>query len=417
MRIAIIGGGISGLGAAWLLGRRHDVRLFEAAPWIGGHTHTIRVRHGGREVALDTGFMVFNRVTYPRLARLFDALGVESQDADMSFSVQCACCALEYSGRGLGGVFAQRRNLARPSFHAMLADIARFNRLGCRLVETGALPSLTLDRFLDEHAFGRSFARHYLIPMAAALWSSGTRAVGRFPVESLLRFFHNHGFFRRYRVRWQTLVGGSDTYVRAMLRDLPGRVHPSTPVARLERGTGGVRVHFATGGSQAFDAAVVATHADQALAILDRPSPAERELLSAWEYARNDTVLHTDASRLPRRERARAAWNYRLADCERGAEAASISYHLNRLQRLDEPDDFVVTLNARRPFRPDLVLARMAYTHPVFTPESLSTQPDLPTLGGRRRTWYCGAYFGYGFHEDGFASAVRMADALGVGWS
>ena len=478
LRVAVVGSGISGLGAAWLLARRHDVHLFEASDRVGGHTHTVLVERnpGGRPVsarsatglredqgrataplAVDTGFIIYNRTTYPYLSRLFERLGVESRGTDMSFSVACEACDLEYAGLGLGGLLAQPTNALRPSFLRMVADIARFGaREGGPAVPTdppvangsggdrpGREPrsvprparsgrrgtrrprrhndvgdSLTLVDFLDREPYGPEFRDHYLVPMAAALWSSGTGTVDRFPVPALLSFFRDHGLLRlRERLQWRTVRGGSVRYVRAMTRDLDGRIHLRSPVRRVERRTGGVRLHFDRG-ARAFDAVVLAVHADEALALLADPTPTERDLLSPWEYSVNDTWLHTDSSVLPARRRARASWNYALRDCARPGHAVTASYHMNRLQGLDEPAEYVVTLNPLRPIPPRRVLARMRYAHPIYTPESVATQSELDSLNDGRVGWgtfFCGAYFGYGFHEDGLRSAVRVAEQLDVG--
>lgn len=416
MRIAIIGTGISGLATAWLLHRRHDITVFEADRRVGGHTHTVRVpRADGPPLALDTGFIVFNRDRYPNLSRLFDMLGVESQETDMSFAVSCGGCGLEYSGGSLASLFAQKRNLMRPAFLGMLRDIARFGELGTRDLQSGFARALTLHEYLAARPVGDEFARHYLFPMAAALWSSGTREARDFPAETLLRFFANHGLLRLSdRLRWQTVVGGSHAYVRALVREFAHRIHVQTPIAGVTRGGGGVRVWFDDQISQWFDRVVIATHADQALSLLRDASTLERELLGAWRYSRNETWLHTDTRHLPRNRSAWASWNYLLPDCVASGSTASASYYLNRLQRLDVGDDYVVTLNPKSPPAPESVIRHMTYTHPVYALESVATQPDLPALNRRGDTFFCGAYFGYGFHEDGLRSALQVADAFGL---
>lgn len=411
MKIAVVGGGISGLSAAWLLRERHDVRLFEANTWIGGHTRTVVVPDGNGGLPLDTGFLVFNERTYPNLTRLFDRLEVESQETDMSLSVRCDGCDLEYGGRATG-IFAQPRNIARPRYHRMLWDIARFNRIGRRMVREGSATG-SLGRFLDGSGFGREFSRHYLEPLTAALWSAGTTVARRIPIATLLRFMENHGLLRlQGRLRWRTVVGGSHTYVRRMLDDLPGRVHARTPVSRIDRDSDDVTVRLRDGGSERFDQVVIATHADQALSMLGRPSSRETELLGAWGYSRNRTLLHTDTSYLPQRQGAWASWNYKLSDCEAEQRSASVSYHLNRLQRLATNREYVVTLNPDRAPAEGSVLAEESFTHPIYSEASVQTQSDLPELNGLDRTWYCGAYFGYGFHEDGIRSALEVADGL-----
>jgi predicted NAD/FAD-binding protein len=416
MRIAVIGTGISGLAAAWLLNRRHEVHVFEKRPRVGGHSHTVIVEHDGRRLALDTGFIVFNRVNYPYLTRLFDLLSVESQETDMSFAMRCERCDLEYNGRSLSSLFAQRANVVRPAFYRMLLDIVRFGALGRSQLALGGASGLSLREYLRRTPFGTEFAKHYLVPMAAALWSTGTGVIDQFPAESLLRFFDNHGLLRlRDRLRWRTVVGGSGTYVEAIRRDFGERLRTNTPVRAISRARAGVRLVFEDGSAEFFDRVVIATHADEALKLLCDPTPDEVELLSPWRYSGNDTWLHTDVSFLPRRRATWASWNYALPDCRTPGHEVSVSYYLNSLQRLDSGENFVVTLNPTRPPAAARVIRRMHYTHPLFTAESVATQPDLPRLNGPRNTYYAGAYFGYGFHEDGMRSAVQVADAFGIG--
>lgn len=416
LRIAVIGTGISGLAAAWLLNRRHEVRVFEKQRRVGGHSHTVTINHDGQALPLDTGFIVFNQANYPNLTRLFDLLSVPSQDSDMSFAVRCERCDLEYNGRNFGSLFAQRRNLIRPTFYRMLLDIARFGALGRTQLKSGVAGGLSLNEYLKRLPFGSDFATHYLLPMAAALWSAGTGVIDQFPAESLLRFFENHGLLRLGdRFQWRTVVGGSRMYVEAIRRDFADRLHVDTPVKAVSRSRSGARLIFADDSAEVFDRVVIATHADEALKLLCDPSPEEFELLSPWQYSDNDTWLHTDVSQLPHRSAAWASWNYALPDCRKPAEAVSVSYHLNALQRLDVEENFVVTLNPTRPPSAARVIKRMHYTHPIFTAHSVATQPELPRLNGQRNTFYAGAYFGHGFHEDGMRSAVQVADALGVG--
>jgi predicted NAD/FAD-binding protein len=418
MRIAVIGTGISGLASAWLLNQRHEVHVFEARDRVGGHTHTIKVDRGGRELALDTGFLVFNRVNYPNLSRLFDRLDVPAQETDMSFAVRCERCDLEYSGHNALSLFAQKRNLFRPGFYRMLVDISRFGSLGKRQLAEGTVSGTTLGEYLAEGDLGEEFATHYLVPMAAALWSSGTHVIDEFPAEYLLRFFDNHGLLQlKDRMQWLTVAGGSHTYVAALTRDLGERVYTNTPVRGVARISGGVRLFFANGASELFDRVVLATHADQALGILCDPSQDELELLGRWRYSRNDTWLHTDTSQLPRRRSAWGAWNYMLSNCKIPAQSVAASYYLNRLQRLEVDEDYVVTLNPNSPPAAERVIRRMEYSHPIYDLDSVSTQPELPRLNGPRSTFFAGAYFGHGFHEDGMNSALQVADAFGVSLS
>ncbi len=423
MRIAIVGTGISGLSAAWLLARRHEVHVFERDPRIGGHTHTVPVARpatagadGPGTVPVDTGFIVYNEPTYPLLVRLFDELGVETQPSDMSWSLRCERCDLEYAGNPRG-ITAQPRRLADPGYLRMLADIVRFNHLGLRLLDDPRAANVPLGRFLRDAGFGHGLRAHYLVPMAAAIWSSGPRVIDRFPLGTLLRFLANHGLLGvTTHHPWRTVVGGSSSYLPKLTAPYADRIHRGRGVAVLHRDRDGVTARLADGTTERFDAVVVATHADEALAMLADPSPLEKELLGQWDYADNDAWLHTDRSLLPRSTRAWTSWNYLLQDCTDPGERVSLSYHMNRLQALDEPEEYVVTLNPSSPPAPGSVRARMTYRHPTYTPESVATQVDLDRLSGQRRTFYAGAYHRYGFHEDGLWSAVRAVSHLGVRW-
>ena len=415
MKLAIVGTGISGLSAAWLLRGKHDVRVFEREGRPGGHSHTVRVGGTGGEVPVDTGFLVYNEVTYPNLVKLFARLGVPTKESDMSFSVRCERCDLEWCGTGLGGVFAQPSNLLRPSFHGMLLEIARFNREAPRLLGEADAEKLTLAEYLDREKYGTAFRSHYLVPMAASVWSSGPAAMETFPAATLVRFFRNHGFLGvTTQFRWRTVDGGSREYVNLLSAPLAGRIHLDSPVSRIRRDAHGVELVFADGGSQRFDGVVIAAHADEALGMLEEPTTEERRLLGPWRYSRNETLLHSDASFLPRREAARASWNYRLEDCARPWTSATLNYWINRLQGLTTETEWIVSLNPRREPAEGSVARRLVYTHPVYTRESVATQAELPSLNGRARTWFAGAYFGYGFHEDGLSAGIAAAASLGA---
>jgi len=414
VQIAVVGTGISGLSAAWLLSKRHDVRVFEREERLGGHTNSVAVVGPRGPLPLDTGFVVFNRETYPNLVKLFDVLGVASRESDMSFSVSCRRCALEYSGSGFSGLFAQRKNLWSLPHLSMLKEIARFNRIAPELLSE-TKNHLTVGRYLDRELFGEEMRRHYLLPMAAAVWSSGTLGIEAFPASMLVRFFKNHGFLGvDTQFRWRTVTGGSRAYVEALTRSFRDRIHAGSPVTSIRRDAGDAVLSFTGGGTQRFDAVVVATHADEALKLLQDPSPDERRLLSAWSYSKNDTFLHTDRSFLPETSNARASWNYHLRDCAEPKRNVAVTYYLNRLQALSEPTDYLVTLNPEGRIAEESILRRMTYTHPVYTLDSLDTQAELPALNGQRGTYYCGAYFGYGFHEDGLKSGIAVAERLGV---
>lgn len=409
MRVAVVGTGIAGLGAAYALSRVHEVELFERESWAGGHTHTIVHETDGRTLALDTGFIVHNERNYPRLVRLFGDLGVRTQGSEMSLSVSCARCGLEYSGRR---PFAQPRNLASPSFARLLRDILRFLRQDPRGVDA----DLTLERYVGNSGYTRGFRDHFLVPLTAAIWSTAPGGALDFPAAYALRFFQNHGMLGLRRFPWKTVTGGSDTYVQAIVSRFQDRLHLETEVRRVRRDADGVTLETSQGDALRFDKIVVATHPDQALGLLADPSDDERRILGAFSYSRNETVLHTDERFLPRRRAARASWNYQLADCRAPSERPTMTYYLNRLQRLDEAEHYCVTLNRGAEIREDRVIARMLYEHPLYTFESLRAQEELPTLNGQRHTAYCGAYHGFGFHEDGLVSGLRAAEAFGASW-
>lgn len=409
MLVAVVGTGIAGLGAAYALSRVHEVELFERESWAGGHTHTISHETDGRALQLDTGFIVHNERNYPRLIRLFGELGVRTQDSEMSLSVSCVRCGLEYSGRR---PFAQPRNLASPSFARLLRDILRFLRQD----PSGVDADLTLERYVANSGYTRGFRDHFLVPLTAAIWSTAPGGALDFPAAYALRFFQNHGMLGLRRFRWKTVTGGSDTYVQAIVSRFRDHLHLETEVRRVRRDADGVTLETSQGDALRFDKIVVATHPDQALGLLADPSDDERRILGAFSYSRNETVLHTDERFLPRRRAARASWNYQLVDCGAPSERPTMTYYLNRLQRLDEDEHYCVTLNRGAEIREDRVIARMLYEHPLYTFESLRAQEELPTLNGQRHTAYCGAYHGFGFHEDGLASGLRAAEAFGASW-
>jgi len=409
VRVAVIGTGIAGLGAAYALSRAHEVELFERESWAGGHTHTISHSTDARTIALDTGFIVMNERNYPRLVRLFGELGVATQDSEMSFSVICARCGLEYSGRRL---LAQPASVLRPRFARLLADIGRWLRESPDEVAE----DVTLEQHAAARGYSRGFRDHFLVPLTAAIWSTAPGGALDFPAAYALRFFENHGMLGFRRFGWKTVSGGSETYVRAILERLGGRLGLEAEVSAVRRDADGVTVETSGGGSYRFDGVVVATHPDQALRLLADPSKDERRILGAFRYTANETVLHTDERFLPKRGATRSSWNYHLADCRSESSRPTMTYYLNRLQRLDEPLHYCVTLNRGAEISEDRVITRMLYEHPQYTFESLSAQAELPRLNGQRRTAFCGAYQGFGFHEDGLASGLRAAEAFGVVW-
>lgn len=426
-RIAVIGSGIAGLAAASHLAAAPSgpaVTLLEAGGHFGGHANTVDLTLGGVSQGVDTGFLVFNHRTYPLLTRLFEELQVPTAAAEMSFSVQVPQAdgrtGLEWSGSSLGGVFAQRGNLLRPRFLKMLAEILRFNRLATRIAEEGDEAGLRscIEGFLDDHGFGVAFRQDYLLPMMGCIWSCPTDQMLRFPVATLIRFCHNHGLIQvTDRPQWHTVHGGSRQYVQrmlsALLKDGRHEARLNAPVLGLRRAAHGVLLQTARG-TEPFDAVVLACHSDQALRLLGSDATAqERGVLGAIRYQPNQAVLHTDASVLPRRQVAWAAWNYeRAANAGRNQGGVCLHYLLNRLQPLPWQQPVLVSLNPVRPIDESQVHARIEYSHPVFDLAAIEAQGQVTALQGQRRTWFCGAWCGYGFHEDGLRSGLDAADGL-----
>ena len=415
---AVIGSGVAGLTAAHVLQRRYDVTLFESDARLGGHAHTHELPSSDGGVArVDSGFIVHNARTYPTLLRLFAELDVATQESEMSMSVRCEGCGLEYAGaRRLGGLFPQWSNLARPAYLHMLGEVLRFHRHARRVLADPRADGVTLGAFLAIGGYSRYFTEHFVLPMVACVWSAGESVSARYPARYLFTFLSHHGLLAvGGSPRWRTVVGGSARYVERVAKGLSA-VAVATPVRSVARVTGGVEVRDDADVVHRADRVVVATHADQALALLAEPTAAERDVLGAFSYSRNLTQLHHDTSVLPRRPRARASWNYLKPACATGPDApVLVSYDMNRLQRLVEPDDHVVTLNGAGRVDPDQVVATMDYAHPVYTPESVAAQRRLPELNDGTVA-FAGAYHGWGFHEDGCAAGVRAAASLGVTW-
>jgi len=413
MRIAVIGSGIAGLASAWLLSRRHEVTLYEANDYLGGHTHTHAIELAGRRYAVDTGFIVHNPVHYPLLTQLLDELGVASQPTTMSFAVHNEASGLEYSATSLDTLFCQRRNLLSPRFLGMVRDLLRFYREAPALLG-GPHPGPALGDWLAERRYGAAFRNEHLVPMASALWSSPPEQILSFPARYLVQFMANHQMLQvAGRPEWRVVRGGSSSYVRALRRRWQVRERLNSPVRAVRRDALGVTV-VCDAGSERHDQVVLACHSDQALALLADAGERERAILGAIPYQPNDVVLHTDATLLPRRRKAWAAWNAWLPR-EPGAPC-TVSYCMNLLQGLDAPVPFVVTLNRSEAIDPTKVLARMRYHHPVYTQAAVAAQRRKAEIQGARRTWYAGAYWGWGFHEDGMRSAVEVAAALDVRW-
>jgi predicted NAD/FAD-binding protein len=416
-RAAVIGSGVAGLTAAHILQRSYDVTLYEADGRLGGHADTHEVAGpDGALIALDTGFIVHNERTYPQLVRLFAELGVDTQPTEMSMSVRCQGCGLEYAGSlGAGGLFPRPGNLVRPSYARLLACVPAFYRQARRLLGGPADDSLTLGEFLRAGHYPRYFTAHFVIPLVAAVWSCSPAEALGYPAAYLFRFLDHHDMLSVGRsTGWRTVTGGSRGYVDRIAKGL-SEVRLGTAVRAVRRGPFGVEVTDTAGASRAYRGAVIATHPDQALRLLESPAPAEREVLGAFRYRTSAVALHTDAGLLPRAGRARASWNYLLGDCAGAAEQVHVSYYLNRLHRLAGPPDYLVTLNALDQIRPGSVIDRMSYAHPLYTPESVAAQRRLPDLNSPVLA-YAGAYHGWGFHEDGCLAGVRAAAALGVRW-
>ena len=416
--VAVVGAGVSGLTAAYLLQRTHDVTLYEGQDRLGGHAHTHDLPgRGGAKVGVDSGFIVHNDRTYPQLRKLFAELGVEVAPTKMSMSVRCEGCGLEYAGgRGARAVFAQPRRAASPRFLTMLAQVERFNRRARRyLAETGPDDLATLGQFLANGGFSSYFVRHYALAFVSCVWSTGHADALRYPARYLFAFLDHHGLLAvAGRDSWATVVGGSRSYVNRLAATLPA-IRVGVAVRGVTRKPDGVEVHDDADDLRTFDRVVLATHADEALALLTDPTDLEQEVLDAFTYSRNETVLHTDASVLPSAPAARASWNYLLRGCDADEDRVLVSYWMNHLQHLDSDVDYLVTLNpADRPAA-DQVVARMTYTHPVYTPRAVAAQRRLPELA-TGSTVFAGAYHGWGFHEDGCQSGVAAAAHFGVTW-
>ncbi|MFO7982543.1 MAG: FAD-dependent oxidoreductase [Desulfuromonadales bacterium] len=412
-RVAVIGGGVAGIVCADLLQHQSDVTLFEQNDYLGGHTHTIEIPDGpDAGLPVDTGFIVLNDKTYPTFQAFLARLGVDTSSSEMSFGFQCRQSGLVYAGTSLNGLFARRRNVAKPGFYAFLFEISRFCKRARTDLAIGQVPRGTLGEYLAAGRFSRFMIENYLEPMAAAIWSTPTVQVKDFPAEPFLRFFENHGLLSvRDRPQWKTVVGGSHAYVKAFQRHFKGSCYLGTPIREVRRESGGVRVIPSGGEAKSFDRAVLATHADQALCLLKDADPLETRLLAPWRYQRNHAVLHTDTSVLPRQRHAWAAWNFSRGTDDSG-RPVFVTYYMNRLQSFSAKRDYCVTLNCDADFQPDTVIAEMDYHHPLYTRESMATQPELHRLNGRNHTFFCGSYFGYGFHEDAVKAGVAAAKVL-----
>ncbi len=409
-QIAIVGSGISGLSAAYYLTKAgHRITLFEAADYIGGHTHTVDTEYGGEQAGIDTGFIVFNDRTYPNFIALLDEIGIDYQPTEMSFSVRNDHENLEYNGTDINGLFAQRTNLLRPRFYRLLRDIMHFNKAVRNRPDGSA--AATIGEFLEQSRYSAWFSDNYLLPMISAIWSMGADDCRDFPLEFFVRFFSNHGLLDLVnRPQWYTIKGGSSSYIAPLTDGFRSAIKLNTAVDRIERNETGVTVHTING-SRSFDEVVLACHADEALAMLQQPSSAEQRILSCFEFSSNRVVLHTDTSHLPRRRTAWASWNYRVTDA--GSVCSTLTYNMNILQRLDKKHTYLVTLN--QDIDPACTLREFTYSHPVYTVPMIEAQEQWQSISGVDRLHYCGAYWFNGFHEDGVKSGLRVATMLGYG--
>jgi predicted NAD/FAD-binding protein len=415
-KLAIIGSGISGLGCVHLLDGRHRITLFEKDAHFGGHANTVDVEEEGRKLPVDTGFMVFNRVTYPNLCRLFERLDVAGKPTDMSFSVQHLPSGLEFAGSSISHLFAQRRNLLIPVFWRLLWEINRFNREAVELLEQGAVETMSVADFLEHGRYTEDFRDRYLVPMSSAVWSTPPDKMLEFPAATLIRFFHNHGFLGMHTQHpWLTPDGGSRNYVQKLLARTTTTTRVTRRVRSVSRRADGVDLLFEDGGREPFDRVILASHADQSLALLDQPTGIERELLGAFRYQQNRATLHTDESFMPKRRLAWSSWNYRVRfDASGHAEPMTV-YWMNQLQGVSDKRNYFVSINGAKEIDPAHVLRSIDYEHPLFSLEAVRAQARLHELNRRdddNRVFFCGAWFKYGFHEDGFSSAIECARAL-----
>ncbi|NIM28851.1 MAG: NAD(P)-binding protein [Gammaproteobacteria bacterium] len=413
MKIAIVGTGIAGMTAARMLNRRNSITVFESAGYIGGHTNTIEVADGARTLSVDTGFIVFNELNYPNLCRLFRELGVESRDSDMSFSVHCEKSGVEYNGTSVDLLFAQRRNLLRPRFWGMLAEILRFNREAPRELADGLDDTVSVASYIGQRGYSKVFVDHYLVPLGASLWSCDARRFHHFPMRFVIEFLHNHGMLRvNGRPTWKTVIGGSSRYVAPLVAPFRDRILLNTSVTAVRRCRGGVEVVVDGGHRERFDEVVLACHADQSRRLVLDMDAEEREILDHFPYQVNEAVLHTDTRLLPIRRRAWGSWNYRIPAEQR--DRVTVTYNMNMLQGLESARTYCVSLNQTESIDPAAVIRRIRYEHPLFVPGRDEAQVNHGALIRRRGISYCGAYWGYGFHEDGVRSALSVCDAFDV---
>jgi predicted NAD/FAD-binding protein len=411
MRIAIIGSGISGLTAAYMLHRNHDVYVFESNNYIGGHTNTIQVKTGNRVIPVDTGFIVFNEHNYPNLCNLFDVLGVKSRDSEMSFSVHCEKTGLEYNGTDLNRLFSQRKNMFNPKFIGMLKDIMRFHKHAPAELNNGLDDITTVAEFANKHTYSKNFIEYYLVPLGASLWSCPAERFREFPIRFVLEFLYNHCMLQvNNRPQWKTVVGGSDRYIKPLTSGFRDRIYLNKPVNFVTRKNNYVDVAFSDGSSVTFDEVILATHADTSCRLVKNIETKEKNLLELFDYQDNEAVLHTDTSILPNNKRTWASWNYRIPAEEK--QHVAVTYNMNMLQGIESDKIYNVSLNQTRDIDPDKIIKRILYHHPVFKPGRNTVQSQHHQMIRHRGISYCGAYWGFGFHEDGVRSALSVCDAF-----
>jgi len=415
MKIAIIGGGVSGLTAAYLLHNDYDLTLFEANDYVGGHTQTHELEAEGRRWSIDSGFIVYNEKTYPNFIKLLEKLKVDSQKSSMGFSVKATHKKLEYSGSSPNALFAQRQNLLRPSFYLMIKDILRFNRLAKSKLE-GLVESMTLKEFLKQNKFSKHFVENYIVPMGAAIWSTAAEKTIEMPAVFYIRFFQNHGLLQiMNRPQWRVIKGGSKSYIEKIKASYEKQIKLSAPVKKIIRHKDEVEIFFGKNGehSNKFDRVIIATHSDQALQMLEEPSAKEKEILGSLQYQENEALLHTDESILPRKKEAWSSWNYLLNKDKK--DPVAVTYSMNLLQSLTARTHFLVTLNSSENINANKILKKITYQHPLFTVEGARLQKEKHLISGQNNTFYCGAYWGNGFHEDGVVSALDVCKFFGKG--
>ena len=410
MKIAIVGSGIAGLTAAWYLHLRHDVHLFEANDYMGGHANTVVVEEGDQSIPVDTGFIVFNRPNYPGLCKLFDELGVTSHDSDMSFSVRCEKTGLEYNGSDLNRIFSQRKNIFKPAFLGMLKNILRFNRQGWEIATSGFDDQVTVAEFVKRNNYSKQFVDYYLLPLGASLWSCPVQSFSIFPVRFVAEFLANHGMLQLdRRPVWKTVSSGSRQYIEKIIKKFTGRIYLNCPVQRISRRQNKIELTLSRNEKAVFDEVIMATHADTGLALVEHPDRRERHLLSHFAYQNNETVLHTDTSVLPKLPRTWASWNYLVPTL--ASDHVSVAYNMNRLQGINSRHTYLVSLNQTRHIDPAKVIRKIVYRHPLFRPGRSAVQAQHDRLIRRRGISWCGAYWGYGFHEDGVRSALAVCES------